>query len=157
MYVQFTFCAQGECFVLRSVFWVLQLRLVYSGQTVALLLIPHISHTAPVPLITYPVVPYTQKKFFFQSKNKKPSTALHRSSLPEVFCKKVVLRNVANFTGKHLCRSLFFNKVTGLRPVTLLKRRLWHRWFFVNFAKFLRTLFLTEHLRWLLLSLVKNS
>ena len=32
-----------------------------------------------------------------------------------------------------------------------LKKRLWHRWFPVNFAKFLRTPFLTEHLWWLLL------
>ena len=33
---------------------------------------------------------------------------------PEVFCKKGVLRNFAEFTGKHLCQSLFFNKVAGL-------------------------------------------
>ena len=32
-------------------------------------------------------------------------------------------------------------------PATLLKKRLWHRCFPVNFAKFLRTPFLTEHLR----------
>ena len=30
---------------------------------------------------------------------------------------------------------------TGLRPATLLKKRLWHRCFSVNFAKFLRTPF----------------
>ena len=30
----------------------------------------------------------------------------HRSSRPEVFFKKVVLRNFAKFTGKHLCQSL---------------------------------------------------
>ena len=40
-----------------------------------------------------------------------------RSTRPEVFCKKGVLKNFAKFTGKHLCRSLFFNKVTGLRSV----------------------------------------
>ena len=34
-----------------------------------------------------------------------------------------------------------FNKVAG-RPATLLKKRLWHRYFPVNFAKFLRKLFL---------------
>ena len=37
-----------------------------------------------------------------------------RSSRPEVFCKKAVLRNFAKFTGKHLYQSLFFNKVAGL-------------------------------------------
>ena len=46
-----------------------------------------------------------------------------RRSRPEVFCKKGVLRNFAKFTGKHLCQSLFFNKVAGLRSTTLLKKR----------------------------------
>ena len=77
-----------------------------------------------------------------------------RSSRPKMFCKKVVLRNFANFIGKQLCQNLFFNKVAGLRLATLLKKRLWHRCFTVNFAKFLRTFFLTEHLRWLLLKRV---
>ena len=36
------------------------------------------------------------------------------SSRPEVLCKKGVLRNFAKFTGKHLCQSLFFNKVASL-------------------------------------------
>ena len=38
-----------------------------------------------------------------------------RSSHPEMFCKKGV-QNVAKFTGKQLCWSLFFNKVAGLFP-----------------------------------------
>ena len=70
-----------------------------------------------------------------------------------VFCKKGVLKNFAKFTGKHLCQSLFFNKVSGLRPETLLKERLWRRCFPMNFAKFLRTPFLIEHLQSLLLLL----
>ena len=48
-------------------------------------------------------------------------------------------------------QSLFFNKVSGLGPATLLHARLWHRSFLVNFVKFIRTSFFTEHLRWLLL------
>ena len=44
------------------------------------------------------------------------------SNRQEVFCKKGILRNFAKFPGKHLCQSLFFNKVAGLRPATLLKR-----------------------------------
>ena len=48
----------------------------------------------------------------------------YRSSRPEVFCKKGVLRNFTKFTGKHLCQSLFFNKVAGLWAATLLKKRL---------------------------------
>ena len=34
----------------------------------------------------------------------------------EVFCQKGVLINFTKFTGKHLCQSLFFNNVAGLRP-----------------------------------------
>ena len=37
--------------------------------------------------------------------------------------------------------------------LTLLKKRLWHRFFPVNFAKFLRTFFFTEYLQLLLLFL----
>ena len=67
-----------------------------------------------------------------------------RSSPPEVFCKKRFLRNFAKFTGKHLCQSLFFNKVAGLRHATLVKKRLWHICFPVNFVKILRTPFYTS-------------
>ena len=80
------------------------------------------------------------------------SFLLFRSSRPEVFCKKGVLRNFTKFIGKHLCQRLFFNKVASLRPATSLKKSLWHRCFTVNFVKFLRTPFLTEPLQWLLLS-----
>ena len=50
-----------------------------------------------------------------------------------MFCKNGVVRNFATFTGKHLCHS-FFIKVAD------------HRCFPVNFAKFLRIPFLTEHI-----------
>ena len=73
-----------------------------------------------------------------------------------MFCKRGVLRNLAKFTGKHLRQILFFDKVAGLRPATLLKKRLWHRCFPVNFAKFSRTTFFKEHLRWLLLTLLRG-
>ena len=55
--------------------------------------------------------------------------------------KKGVLRIFAKFTGKQLCQILIFSKVAGLRPATLLKRKLWHRCFPVTFAKFPRTPF----------------
>ena len=41
-----------------------------------------------------------------------------------------------------LYRSLFFNKVGGLKPAALLKNRLQRRRFPVNFAKFLKEPFL---------------
>ena len=66
---------------------------------------------------------------------------------------KRLVQLIKSRTGNHLCQRLYFNKVAGLRPATLLKRGLWRRCFPVNFGKFLRTPFLTEHLRWLLLLL----
>ena len=54
--------------------------------------------------------------------------------------KNDILKKFAKFTGKHLRQSLLFNKVEDLRPVALFKKRLWHRYFSLNFAKFLRTL-----------------
>ena len=72
-----------------------------------------------------------------------------RSSRLEVFCRKGILRNFAKFTGKHLYQSLFVNKVVGC--ATLLKKKLLQWCFSINFAKFLRTSCLTEHLLWLIL------
>ena len=59
-----------------------------------------------------------------------------RDSRSEVFCRKGVLRNFAKFTGKQLRQSFFFNKVTGLSPAILLKKRPWHRCFPVNLRNF---------------------
>ena len=39
------------------------------------------------------------------------TTFLCRSSRPEVFCKKGVLKNLTKFTEKHLCHGLFLNKL----------------------------------------------
>ena len=71
---------------------------------------------------------------------------------PKVFYKKGVLKNIAKFTGKHLCWSLLFNKV---KPATLLKKILQRNCSPVNFGKFLKknTSFI-KHLRWLLLTLL---
>ena len=50
-----------------------------------------------------------------------------------------------------MCQSLFCHKVAGLRPATLLKKRLWHRCFPVNFQKISKDTFFTEHL-WMTVS-----
>ena len=69
----------------------------------------------------------------------------------ELFCKKGVLKSLTKFTGKHLCQSPVFNKNADLRNATLLKKRLWHSYFPVNFVKFLWTPFCIAHLWWQLL------
>ena len=63
------------------------------------------------------------------------SLILNRSSHRRFSKQKGILTNFVKFTGKCLCQSFFFNKVAGLSC------------FPVNFAKFLRTTFVTEHLR----------
>ena len=66
--------------------------------------------------------------------------------------KKAVLKNFTKFTETHLCMSLFVNKVAGLRHSILIKKRLWHRCFLVNFVKLLRTHYLQNTSGWLLLT-----
>ena len=64
--------------------------------------------------------------------------------------KKGVLKNLTKVTGKLLCQSLFFNKAEGLRSATLLRKRVWHRCFPVNFVEISKSTFFTEHV-WILL------
>ena len=88
------------------------------------------------------------------SKWDKATSKLFRTSHRRWSIKKGVLKNSQKFTGKHLCQSLFFNKAAGHRLATLLKTKLWHRCFPVNFAKFLRTAFYRTPLRdsfWIIL------
>ena len=57
-----------------------------------------------------------------------------RNSHQRCSVKKSVLKNLANFTEKHLCWSLFLIKLQAFRPVTLLKKVsntsvcLWNLW-----------------------------
>ena len=62
----------------------------------------------------------------------------------EMFLKKELLKNLTKFKGKHLCWSLFFNKDPGLRPATLLRKRLQQRFFPWILWSFQEHLF-TEH------------
>ena len=52
-----------------------------------------------------------------------------------MFFKIGVLKNFAIYTRKHLCWSLLFNKVAGLRPAILIKKRLQHKRFLANIGK----------------------
>ena len=57
--------------------------------------------------------------------------------------KKGVPKNFAKFTVKHH---------KGPQACNFIKKGIWHRCFPENFVTFLRTLFLIEYLRWLLLN-----
>ena len=64
-----------------------------------------------------------------------------RSSRFKMFCKKLFLK-FRKIHRENNSASLFFTKTAGLRPANLLKKRLWHRHFPVNFVFFLRMPFL---------------
>ena len=52
-------------------------------------------------------------KYFAKFKKIRKTGPEQKRQPPEVFYEKGVLRNFAKFTRKHLCQSLFFNKVAG--------------------------------------------
>ena len=60
--------------------------------------------------------------------------------------KNSVLGNFAKFIGKHLCQSLFFDKVTFLRPATLLTETL-AQMLSCEFCEVSKNTFFTEDLR----------
>ena len=60
-----------------------------------------------------------------------------------------VLKTFAKSAGKHPCWSPLFNKVASVKTCNIIKKKLQHKCFPVNSAKFLR-MFL-EHIRWPLL------
>ena len=67
--------------------------------------------------------------------------------------KKVFLEISQNSQENTCVRVSFLIKFS----ITLLKEGLWHRYFPVNFGKFLRTSFYIEHLRPLFLNVVETS
>ena len=82
----------------------------------------------------------------YVSSNKNINEYISRSSHQRCSIKKGVLRNFAKFTGKHLCQSLFFNKVAGLRPATLLKKETLAQVFSCEFYEISKNTIFTEHL-----------
>ena len=74
-------------------------------------------------------------------------TAIRRCSLKELFLN--ILQYSKEEDATPMLESLF-NKIAGLKACNFTKKRLQHRSFLVNIAKFSRTAFI-EHLWWLLL------
>ena len=68
--------------------------------------------------------------------NRNSSTIL-RSSHRRCSIKKPILKHFVIITVKHLCRSLFFNKVAGHQACNFIKKRLQHR-YYANIRKFIR-------------------
>ena len=80
-----------------------------------------------------------------------------KKQLPVVFCRKRLRpATLLKKRLRHRCFLVNFAKFLckkRLRPATLLKKRLRHRCFLVNFAKFLRTFFLQNTTGCLLLNI----
>ena len=65
-------------------------------------------------------------------------STIFRSSHRRCSIKKAILKHFVIFTGKHLCRGLFFNKDAGHQACNFIKKRPQHRYFLANIGKFIR-------------------
>ena len=75
---------------------------------------------------------------------KKP---LNKSSCPEVFYEKSLLKSFGKFKGQKSCVGVsFLIESPALSRATLLKKKLWFRCFPMNFMNSLRTPISTEQL-----------
>ena len=72
-----------------------------------------------------------------------------RSSRPEAFCKKSVLKNFAKFIGKHLFQRIFFNKALACNFIKKESRAE----VFSCVCAISKNILFTEHLRWLFLKI----
>ena len=75
------------------------------------------------------------------------SFTMDRSSHQRCSVKKDVLRNFAKFIGKHLCQSLFFNKVAGGGACNFIKKETLAQVFSSEFCEISKNTLFTEHLR----------
>ena len=71
---------------------------------------------------------------------------------PEVFYKKVVLKNFAKFTGNHLCQSLCLNKVA----CNFIKEETLAPVISCELCKIFKNTFFIEHLWWLLQNKIRR-
>ena len=84
-----------------------------------------------------------------------PVSFTSRSSRQRCSVKKGVLRNFLKFTGKHLCQSLFFNKVAG-SACNFIKKETLAQLFSCEFYEISKNPFFTEHV-WATASLRQRS
>ena len=75
------------------------------------------------------------------------------------YMKEAVRKNFTIFTGKHLCWSLFWDEVEikARKTWNFIEKRLQHRFFSVNIAKFLTTPVLKNISARLLLKIIKKD
>ena len=71
-----------------------------------------------------------------------PTKSLDRQKIYLYSTSKSVFKNFKKFIGKRLCWSLFLIKLQAFKAWNFVKKRLQHRCFPLNIAKYLRTVFL---------------
>ena len=96
--------------------------------------------------------PFKVQKLSLALATKTPYFVLSEAVVQRCPVKQVFLKISKNSQESTCVRVSFLIKLL-FSPAILLKRRLWHTCFPVNFVKFLRTPFFIEHLWWMLLSL----
>ena len=79
---------------------------------------------------------------FLESTKKHNSSYFFRSGHQTCSMKKGVLRNFTKFTGKHLCRTLFFKP----KACNFIKKETPAQMFSCEFCEIFRNTFFTEHL-----------
>ena len=70
---------------------------------------------------------------------------------------KILLQNVSNIPRKAPMLESLFNKVSGLQAWSFIRKRLQHRCFHVNIAKYLRTPILMNICQQLLLNFIASN
>ena len=63
---------------------------------------------------------------------------------------------ISQNTQENTCARVSFLIKLQAEACNVIKKRLWHMCFPMNFSKFLKITFLTEDLRWLLLSVLES-
>ena len=82
---------------------------------------------------------YSDKHFNYNTRKKGKNCILNAEAVARRCSVKMMFIEISQNRRKAPAPESLFNKVAGLKPVTLLKKRFWHRCFPVNFAKVLRT------------------
>ena len=80
------------------------------------------------------LTPFITSMSFIELTGKFSEEVVHRCSV------KMLLLKISQSSKENVCARVFFNETAGV-PTTSLKKRLWHRRFPVNFAKFFKNTF----------------
>ena len=111
---------------------------VYNNYASKLIIFKVSRHFFQSNLFTYYLFPMNKCDIHFFYRN-----TLYRSSRPEVFCKKGVIRNFTKFTGKHLASVSFLIKLQA-QVCNFIKKEALAQVFSCEFCEILRTMLVAD-------------